>query len=271
MSSSSASSAASADSRLSYESLSNFDYPNFTSPIEFTHVISDDRIVTLLNRVFDNDLVGSAYLRHFAYITTNIHRIRYELDQHEQERDEIFNHMMRDGPFRDTVRPVVNTYRRRTRRSGLHPYTRLPLNNGPLSRGPSPFPSNSSTTAPSQPSLSGVSTTSYYSVQESQPGTSANPIDVDAAVDDDDEAKTVKKPYTRATRQFLRPEPPCKRCGQVGHKKPDCDTPMRSSTHCYPCEWKRQSQDQCNHYDISPAELKKLRHKVPYLEPTDSD
>jgi hypothetical protein len=60
------------------------------------------------------------------------------------------------------------------------------------------------------------------------------------------------------------PQPTCKRCGQTGHLRPDCDTRIRSFTHCDICNWMGQKQMLCDHYDISPVGFRKLRGNIPF-------
>ena len=46
---------------------------------------------------------------------------------------------------------------------------------------------------------------------------------------------------------------PCQRCFRVGHKRLECDEPIRSSSFCDTCAWKKTPQEDCTHVDPSPA------------------
>ena len=229
------------------------------SAFELGTLVLDERMVELTNRIFEDDDLTIAYLRHYIFITRGIHRAEYELDQLQHEQRTIHEYVMASPHFRRAIQPIVRTYRRRTRQSGLHPYTRQPLNiNQPCS--PPTSQSSPPSSIPSQPSTSSLSSKSTQPPNDIQPGSANYPIDVDDN-DDHDKTKTVKKP------KF---EPVCERCGKQGHDKPDCDTPIRSFTHCRVCEWMKKPQETCDHHDVSPAQCKRLRgNKIPYLEELD--
>ena len=161
--------------------------------------------------------------------------------------------------FHQAMQLIVQTYRRQARQSGLHPYTRQPLNlNQPCS--PQTFQSSLPSSIPSQPSSSSLSSKSTPPPKDTQPGSAKYPINVDDD-HDHDKTKTVKKPKFK---------PACKRCSKQGHDKPNCNTPIRSFSHCRVCEWMKKPQELCNHHDVSPAQCKRLRgNKIPYLEKSD--
>ena len=136
--------------------------------------------------------------------------------------------------FRQAMQPIVRTYRRQARQSGLHPCTHQPLNlNQPCS--PQTFQSSLPSSIPSQPSSSNLLLKLTPPPKDTQPGSANYPINVDDN-DDHDKTKTVKKP------KF---EPACERCSKQGHEKPDCDTPICSFTHCCVCEWMKKPQESC--------------------------
>ena len=58
--------------------------------------------------------------------------------------------------------------------------------------------------------------------------------------------------------------PTCGRCGIIGHDERDCDTPIRSFTHCYTCQWLGRRQRLCEHHDMSPVDFRRLRGDIPY-------
>ena len=216
-------------------------------------------MVELTNQIFKDDEFTIAYLRHYIFITRSIHRAEYELDQLRHEQQTIHKYVMASPQFHQAMQLIVRTYRRRACQSSLHPYTRQPLN---LNQLCSPQTSQSSlpSSIPSQPSTSSLSSRSTQPPKDAQPGSANYPIDVDDN-DDHDKKKTVKKP------KF---EPVCERCGEQGHNKPNCDTPICSFSHCRVCEWMKKPQESCDHHDVSLAQCKCLRgNKIPYLEESD--
>jgi Zinc knuckle len=250
-------------------------------------------MIPSLNEAFDDDNPDAAHLRHYSYVSSNIERLKEELDRHDEERRKLFDHMKNSEDFQNRMQPVLNDYRRRTRQGSSYPQTSQPT--GKKLRRPStpyrplpPPPSNSSGKGSSR------SARSFLSAGNS----SDNPIDVD-------NFKTVKKPrfdpqifeirneYRRSTsnkgKTVEKPmtdewcerchqqghhhtecetktfKPPCKRCGQTGHVKDDCDTKIRSFTHCDTCEWLGRPQTLCGHYDVSPVDVRVLRGgRIPY-------
>lgn len=211
---------------------------DLTNPLELDDVVLDDNMVGLLNHIFEHttDLVGAAHLRHYQYIARTIQQLEQTMERHIQERRSIFDYMMANDDLRRTLRPVVRTYRRRTRRN-QHSYRR-PTN-------PSPLSSNSDETG------------TYYSQNSGPPSSSSgseqDPINVDNIPD--------VPPLPRLPQVAT---PTCTRCRQTGHIRMNCDTLMRSFTHCEICDWRTGQQDNCHHYDMSPVDFQRLRGTIPY-------
>jgi hypothetical protein len=75
---------------------------------------------------------------------------------------------------------------------------------------------------------------------------------------------------TAANPIIITNEETCGRCGQHGHTYDDCDTRIRSFTtdQCVACQWKNfegiwvKPTTTCNHYDISPAEVKRIQRRI---------
>ena len=145
--------------------------------------------------------------------------------------------MMNDIDFTENLTPVVHTYRRNRRQQARQ--TRRPST--PY-RPPPKSPSSSNTSRPS----SNRSPTGA-------PGTSQNPIDVD---DDFNNGTLANRPYVRSESNRPRIKPKCERCGQHGHEKEDCGTPICSLRWCPHCQWKGKAQELCDHVDMSPADFK---------------
>jgi hypothetical protein len=213
---------------------------DLTTPLELEQLVLDATMADLLNHIFvdTNDLVGAAHLRHFQYIALTIHQLEQAMERHIQERRDIFDHLMANDDLRHTLRPVVRTFRQRCRRS--HPsYHRRP---------------NLSQSSSSSSDTSGT----YYSPRTSPPaspsGSPQNPINVDDIPD-------VIIPLPRLPQIAT---PTCTRCRQTGHIRMNCDTRMRSFTHCEICDWRTGEQNNCNHYDISPVDFQRLRGNIPY-------
>jgi hypothetical protein len=252
MSTSSSSSFASSDS-------------NLTASEELGNLLFDEPMADLCNEVFFTTPEHINNLRLYQLTVQTIRRLEYDLEQYQQMRREFFDEMWTSEEFRQKIRPIVNTYRRRMRQTAPHPYARRqPSPSSPSyldlpntqwvsysrRRRDTPIPSPS-------PSQSSSSTTSgsYHSAHSSTSGTREDPIDVDGS-----EGPSLPQIAT----------PTCPRCKQVGHLRPNCDTKMRSFTFCDVCDWLKQDQSACLHYDFSPADITRLRsNNIPYDDSSD--
>jgi hypothetical protein len=187
------------------------------SAFELRHVILDSEAVENINNVLIEDAMSMAQLRHIYFMSRNIKRLEQELDYHYEEEREFYEHVMKDEKFRNALQPVVHEYRRRTRAKGFHPYHNRPLTHPSLSasstssKGHSP-PSSSSSHSDSQSTSyeSGMSIVRAYLEQErqqNQPGTSGNPIVVEATNDDDKLSST----SSQSSFDFPKLLPRCRR------------------------------------------------------------
>ena len=99
---------------------------------ELTNLILDDATIPLLEHAFRNDPITHAHLRHYHFVSSEIKQLEYTLDRYLQERQTLFRHIMKFGKVERTMKPVIDSYRRRTRAKGFHPYSQRPLT--PFSR-----------------------------------------------------------------------------------------------------------------------------------------
>lgn len=223
------------------------------SPSELAALMLDPTMENSINRTFAAVPSLNASLRHFHYVCENIERIEKALARHYDERDELFDHMLESQPFQDSVQPLVHDYRHRSRNvrfnQGRQPTVKKPRFRSQPYRKPTPFPSTTS-------SSSGSSSILSYETA----GSSTNPINVDAI---DEETLIIIRPRDESLRPQFHPQ--CERCGRYGHEKPDCDTKMRSFNFCDICEWLGRRQRLCDHYDVTPMDIRRLRgDKIPY-------
>ena len=167
---------------------------------------------------------------------------------------------MKFGKVERTMKPVVDSYRWRTRAKGFHPYSQRPLTpfrrpsrppRPPIVPRLSPPPTNhdskpsSSQQSPSSSVKMGQSDDDLILAYLQLQGTPHNPITLDGSDNG---------------------LPQCDHCKQYGHTKQDCDTPLRSFLFCEVCKWKRTPQDNCPHFDMSPVCFKALKGNIPYDE-----
>ena len=230
------------------------------SPHEFTNLILDDATIPLLEHVFRIDPITHAHLRHYHFVSSEIKQLEYTLDRYLQERQTLFHHIMKFGKVERAIKPVVDSYWRRTRAKGFHPYSQRPLT--PFRRPScpprpqiipklSPPPMNhdskpsSSQHSPSSSVKMGQSDNDLILAYLQLQGTPHNPITLDGS-----------------DNRLLQ----CDRCKQYGHAKQDCDTPLWSFLFCEVCKWKRTPQDNCPHFDMSPVAFKALIGNIPYDE-----
>ena len=271
----------------SFSSAHDADLPPSAS--ELRNVLLDYDSVDMINHVFDNNALSLALLRHANYTAHNITRLQAELDRHEEEERNIYEHIMHDDQFRHALQPVIHGFRRRSRAKGFHPY-----NNRPLSPTPPPLsppsksrrtdPSSSSTSDSSTSYDSGMSIVNAYLKQEQQqqqPGSSPQyPIVIDISDEEERPVCSSPRPSSKSPKQAshehcqddVRPrlmQPTCEQCGQYGHEKPNCDTPARIYLRCEFCFSQGQSQRLCMHYNMSKKRRRYLRQQMGLPENSD--
>ena len=110
----------------SSSSSSSSTYP--ISAFELGTLVLDERMAELTNWIFHDDKLTTAYLWHYTFITHSIHQAKYDLDQLRYEQQTIHEYVMAFPQFRQAMQPIVRAYRQPAHQSGLHPYTRQPLN-----------------------------------------------------------------------------------------------------------------------------------------------
>jgi hypothetical protein len=272
----------------SFSSAHDADLP--PSAFELRHVLLDHQSVDTINETID-DTTSIAQLRHVSYIAQNIIRLQWELERHQTEERDLYDHIMKHDEFRYALQPVVHDYRRRTRAKGFHPYHNRPLSPTPppsssssgslKDQPPSPKSQKSarsppSSTASSTSYSSGMSLIDAYLEQERQqqlPGSSTrNPIVIE--VSDKEEKPTTPPRQPSSAAYHIRPsmaptyQPVCEKCQGFGHEKPDCKTP-RQLLHCEFCAWLKQSQRLCTHSHMSNKKRRRLRKQCGL--PEDSD
>ena len=217
------------------------------------HIISDDVSVNQINQILNdtNNMIAATHLCHFGFIVTTIAHLEYTLNQCQEEKLEIFAHMMMNKPFQDVLCPIFQDHQHWTRQSGFHPYTHRPLTPQSSPPLPSKSPSNSSSS-------------SNYETTNNSPGLPQNPINVDQfnqkVYDNKKFQETLDK--TRIPPQF---KPTCEWCNQYRHENPNCNTPIRLFVHCDVCKFFNQLQSMyCKYYDLSPVAFHRLQGNIPY-------
>jgi hypothetical protein len=182
--------------------------PSPLSASELSELLRDDPMVNLINQTYNDNAVSAAHMRHYSFrvITMNIRRIRELLDEQLRERQEVFEHMMKDADLQEKLQPIITTYRQRCRDSRPVPYVKKPIFQ---QRPQTPF-------RPTNPSS--LSSLPSESTNDNQFGSSKNPIVIEAS----EAEEVVVKPYERS--ESMRPQfrPTCEQCGQIGHNQDDC-------------------------------------------------
>jgi hypothetical protein len=83
----------------------------------------------------------TATLRHYAFLSKSIVTLEEELERHQVEREDIYDHMMQNGVFRRKIQPIIVNYRQTApRRTRFRSYNY---------NSPSPSPSPSPESYPS--------------------------------------------------------------------------------------------------------------------------
>jgi len=254
------------------------------SPNEFSRLSLDPYASRMITNKFRRSSTA-VVLREYQFLSTTIETLENELERHRDERRALYDALFENTKFRRRIRPIVETYRHRLALKRRGHQLR--------SRPPTPY----YTTNASSPGSSMSDDNSYPSRPTSQLRYPSYTIDVDDAVVQL-LPPTVKKPRYTSTSSLdsyhtaidelpgtskynpiiVTDEETCKRCGQTGHVLEDCDTRIRSFNHdnCEVCKWNCfegiwiKPSVTCDHYDISPAELKRIQARVDEIKRRDS-
>lgn len=233
----------------SSSSSSSIDLTPYLPPIgtltreELSDLLESDTFHSVLDTAFIPGYSSTTNLRHYSFVSHSIKKMKQELDRFERERDDLFEELHGSPRFVQCMNPILRQYRLLQQRNARHhPYSRP---HSPANSSSSPGSQRSVTilpadvnalfiplapAAPTSP-IPTSSSSSYHTATE-QLGTQANPI----IIDDDEDV------------------PVCARCDQQGHSRSNCNTPLRSFTHCLICDWTKQQT--CDHFDIPPAWIK---------------
>ena len=204
-----------------------------STPQELSDLILDNDMIDPINDALDPVSTALAHLNHYSLVSYNLRRIEEDLHRHYDERRRIFDHLRHDESFSTKMKPVFEKHRAKQRRS-RKPYTCFNVKT--TRRSPSPPPVASTSSKNNTSSSSSDYATVLDIINSYIPlGSVDNPIDVDIPI--------IKV---------------CRRCGQEGHKKIDCDTKIRSFDHCDTCDWLGRAQNLCDHYDVTPVDMIRL-------------
>jgi hypothetical protein len=217
------------------------------TPQELSRMLLAPHMTLPISKSFENYPTSTATLRHYAFLSQSIVTLEEELERHQLEREQIFDHMMQSKLFRRKIQPIVMKYRPTApRRTQFHSYGRT---------SPSPSLDSYSSSIDNE-------TTSPQSIkilpeealaQNSTPPVTSSPESIHNPIDEEPGSR--ENPIVVQDDEDL-----CTRCKQQGHQLGDCNTPMRTFHHCEICAWTKQ--DTCTHIDASPVWLQELRASI---------
>ena len=216
------------------------------SPQELSNLITDPYTNEQVDRKFRNKPTSSAILRYYTFISHSITQLEEELERHQQEREILYNNLFTSRTFKYKIRPIVEEYRHRRamRRSIHHPYgcraspstssteSSLSSEEFPPLRASSPKKECTATPSPIN-SLSHKQILRAMSIEIHQHsdnnsfGSKEHPI----VVEDTNEENTSPPPSRLQKGKGVL----CARCDQVGHRREDCDTPLKFRGICETC------------------------------------
>jgi hypothetical protein len=213
---------------------------------ELENIVNDAESQTLINDAFPEGRHATNAIRHFEFVSHSIRKMKKELQRYQIEQERIFIQLEDDRLFTEDFHHIMQYYRLRKAQSNRsHPYRRPSSTTRPRSRYSDTsdrsvviLPSDADALISQPPSSSSSNSTSYHSIGEGPSGTRENPIVI---LDENDEKV-------------------CERCSLQGHHKDDCNTPIRSFSHCETCAW--TGQQECDHYDVSPAWLRQQQKAI---------
>ena len=180
------------------------------SPQELSSLITDPYTKEQVDRKFRNKPTSSAILRYYTFISHSITQLEEELEQHQQEREILYDNLFASWTFKYKIRPIVEEYRHRRamRRNIHHPYGRRaspstssidssPMNEEfPPLRAPSPKKEHTATPSPinslfHEQILRAMSIEIHQHTDNSSFGSKERPI----VVEDTNEKNTPPRPH----------------------------------------------------------------------------
>jgi hypothetical protein len=239
------------------------------SPQELGRLITYPPLTQQLSATFGNNPTTIAVLRYYCFLTQNIDQLQLDLERHNNERTDLFAHMMTSQGFQNLVRPLVDEFRQRPRRN--EPYNRRPTPprtpSVPFSNDPSQYDAPTpprdvplppadetpplTTTVPindNESDLSSYDESLTFHTPPTDPGplgSQSNPIDVDqfttpasSSVISDDSSVDGFFHYTDYGVQIV-----CGRCGRTGHTRRQCI--WTNVVTCDRCEQRGHSRKYC--------------------------
>lgn len=246
------------------------------SPNEFSRLLNDPEFQTDINRRFARRPTTSCTLRFYQHISDTITQLEQEIERQKEERDYLWENLFNSRSFVGRIKPVMRNYRHKLalQRRGLERFRRTPT---PYHVVPDNYRSMESIHVhfqrtpspdyhtPTEEPENNDDDDSHLSLSDCDATRNVGPASEPDPTDTEDEGQGTSE-YPRETdsppplfHSIVEPEPPidetpplCARCHIPGHDLFDCDTPIRSFTHCESCEWLGRPQENCNHFDVPP-------------------
>jgi hypothetical protein len=170
------------------------------SPHEFANFIVEPENAHALVNVFSqpHDSNCLTLLRYYLFTAQSTHRMEQELERHRTEQANILDRLCEATHFPLRAKPLLDDYRRKTRRYRFHPYSQTP--------SPNLFPINSYELPPIDVEIKEEgpqkSLSSYRATYNEEPGSKENPI-------------------------YILGEDECAGCHEDGHRIGDCEREYR--------------------------------------------
>lgn len=205
-----------------------FDPLNSISPQELSDLVSRGDNYDALERGLNSPSNNTTTLRAFTFVSSTVSTLEEELERQQIEREILYNNLVADSHFRQTLRPILARHRLRATHRARRVRLQTPYNRSPVA----------STSALPPPSSPG-SSSSHHSAGS---GTHDDPI----YIHDEDENI-------------------CARCFGEGHMYEDCDAKIRTFIDCSACEYRDfcgKPKQPCDHYDITPLWAKRQRARL---------
>lgn len=245
------------------------------SPNEFSRLSIDPYIAQLLKSKFTGSSSAAA-IRHYQFLSGTIETLENELARHKDERRTLHDALFGNAKFRYRIRPIVETFRHRLalKRRG-HQLRSRPTTPNASSSDSSSSNEDSYPSRPRSSLLYPSYTINFDNAITQIPPPSIKKPRSTSSLDSYHTAYDEPAGTTAANPIIIMDEETCSRCGQQGHVYEDCDTRIRSFTaeDCDICKWKNcyegiwiKPSTTCDHYDISPAELKRIQARIDEIQ-----
>ena len=98
--------------------------PLMTSPTELGMLLTYPPLNQQVSTTFTDNPTALTILLYYCFLTQNMDHLQWNLKRHDVERTNLFTHLLNNRTFEDSLQPILEEFRQRTRWN--EPYNQRP-------------------------------------------------------------------------------------------------------------------------------------------------